>query len=53
MIPNILAERYSSPEMRDIWSPEGKVRFERELWIAVLKGQEELGLRVSPGAVEA
>jgi len=53
MIPNILAERYASEEMQDIWSPTGKVRFERELWIAVLKAQEELGLPVSPGAVAA
>tara|TARA_R100000027_G_scaffold59418_2_gene49746 strand:- start:802 stop:2223 length:1422 start_codon:yes stop_codon:yes gene_type:complete len=53
MIPNILAERYASSEMRDIWSPAGKVRYERELWIAVLKGQKELGLSVSPGAIEA
>lgn len=53
MIPNILAERYASTEMQDIWSPAGKVRFERELWIAVLKGQQELGLAVSPGAIEA
>ncbi|MBC2600699.1 adenylosuccinate lyase [Puniceicoccus vermicola] len=53
MIPNILAERYASSEMRDIWSPSGKVRYERELWIAVLKAQDELGLSVSPGAIEA
>ena len=36
-IPNILAERYASPAMRDIWSARGKVRLEREFWIAVLK----------------
>ncbi len=53
MIPNILAERYASSEMQSIWSPRGKVRFERELWIAVLKAQDELGLPVSPGAIEA
>jgi len=53
MIPNILAERYASPTMREIWSPAGKVRFERELWIAVLKAQADLGLGVSEGAVTA
>lgn len=53
MIPNILAERYASSEMQGIWSPRGKVRYERELWIAVLKAQEDLGLSVSPGAVDA
>ncbi len=52
-VPNILAERYASPAMRSIWSATGKIRFERELWLAVLKAQAELGLTVSPGAIEA
>ncbi len=52
-IPNILAERYSSPAMRSVWSSRGKIRFEREFWIAVLKTQKELGLPVSEGAIEA
>ncbi|MEM0965435.1 MAG: adenylosuccinate lyase [Verrucomicrobiota bacterium] len=53
MIPNILAERYASPAMREIWSPAGKVIFERQLWVAVLRAQKDLGLPVSEGAIEA
>jgi adenylosuccinate lyase len=51
--PNVLSARYASKAMNDIWSPESKVRFERELWIAVLEGQIEMGLDVPPGTVEA
>lgn len=52
-IPNVLAERYASPAMCAIWSGEGKVRLEREYWIAVMKGQQELGLEVPEGVIEA
>ncbi len=51
-IPNVLAERYASPAMCAIWSGEGKVRLEREYWIAVMKGQNELGLEVPNGVIE-
>ncbi len=53
MIPNILAERYASAEMRNIWSPEGRILLERELWIAVMKAQKELGLEIPTEAIEA
>lgn len=53
LIPNVLAERYASPEMAALWSATGKVRLEREFWIAVLKGQRDLGLSVPEGAIEA
>ncbi len=53
MIPNVLAERYASPAIRDIWSPEGKVRLERELWIAVMKAQRDLGLDIPEEAIAA
>ncbi|MFN0027814.1 MAG: adenylosuccinate lyase [Acidimicrobiales bacterium] len=49
---NVLADRYASPEMVAIWSPAAKVRIERELWLAVLAGQQALGLEVPAGAVE-
>lgn len=52
-VPNVLADRYASPEMRKIWSPEGRIRLEREFWIGVLKAQAALGLPVPEGAVEA
>jgi len=53
MLPNVLAERYATEPMRAIWSPEGKVRLERELWIAVMKAQRELGLDVPEDAIAA
>ncbi|OLR90894.1 adenylosuccinate lyase [Actinokineospora bangkokensis] len=51
-IPNVLAERYASTEMATLWSPEEKVRMERELWLAVLTAQADLGIDVPAGAVE-
>ena len=53
MIPNVLAERYASPAICAIWSPEGKIRLERELWIAVMKAQRELGLDIPQEAIAA
>lgn len=52
-IPNVLADRYASAEMRAIWSAEGRVVLERQFWVAVLRGQKELGLEVADGALEA
>ena len=50
-IPNVLANRYASPEMVAIWSPEAKVVAERRLWLAVLRAQAELGVEVPEAAV--
>ncbi|MFF5985597.1 adenylosuccinate lyase [Prauserella flavalba] len=50
-IPNVLAGRYASPELVALWSPDNKVRLERELWLAVLKAQAELGVEVPDGVV--
>jgi adenylosuccinate lyase len=36
-----------------IWSPEHKVRLERQLWIAVLKAQRDLGVETPDGVIEA
>ena len=52
-IPNVLAERYATAPMRALWSPEGKVRLERDYWIAVLKGQRDLGIPLPEGVIEA
>ena len=48
---DVLAARYASPEMRAIWSPEGRIVAERRLWIAVLRAQSGLGLAVDPQAI--
>ncbi len=52
-LPNVLADRYASPEMVAIWAPEAKVVQERRLWLAVLRAQAELGVDVAPGVVSA
>ncbi len=43
-VPNVLATRYASPAMQTIWSPENKIITERQLWIAVLEAQRDLGV---------
>jgi adenylosuccinate lyase len=52
-VPNVLAARYASKELAAIWSPEHKIVLERQLWIAVLKAQRELGIDVPDGVIEA
>ncbi|HKJ90701.1 MAG TPA: adenylosuccinate lyase [Oceanipulchritudo sp.] len=52
-IPNILAQRYASSQIREIWSPSGKIRLEREYWIAVMKAQIDLGMAIPREAIEA
>ncbi len=51
MIPNILASRYASAEMAHLWSPEHKVVLERQLWVAVLTAQRDLGIDVPDDAI--
>lgn len=53
VIPNVLASRYASAELVKLWSPEHKVVLERQLWIAVLKAQRDLGIDVPDGVIEA
>ena len=53
MIADVLAERYASSQMKDIWSAEGKILLERELWIAVMKAQKELGLDIPQEAIDS
>lgn len=53
MIPNVLAERYASPALKEIWSPEGRILLERELWLAVARAQKDLGLDIPQEALEA
>ena len=50
---NVLADRYASAEMVDLWSPEHKIVLERQLWVAVLEAQRRLGVDVPDGVVEA
>ena len=52
-VPNVLAARYASAEMVRLWSPEQKIVLERELWLAVLEAQRELGVAVPDDAIDA
>lgn len=52
-IPNVLAGRYASQSMKDIWSAEGRIVLEREFWIAVMKAQKDLGLDIPQEAIDA
>jgi len=53
VIQNVLAERYASPAISDIWSAEGRIILEREFWIAVMKAQHDLGLDIPADAITA
>lgn len=51
-IPNVLADRYATQEMTDIFSDKGRIIAERGLWIAVMKGQRELGINIPLDDIE-
>ena len=51
-LPNVLALRYASEQMAEIWSPEGKIVAERRLWVAVLRAQVDLGVDVPDGVID-
>jgi adenylosuccinate lyase len=50
-LPNVLAARYASPELVELWSPQHKIIMERKLWLAVLRAQADLGVPVPDEAV--
>jgi adenylosuccinate lyase len=52
VIPNVLADRYASAAMVEVWSPVGKVVQERRLWLAVLRAQADLGVAVPGGVLD-
>lgn len=52
-VANVLAERYASRELCEIWSPAGKIKLERDLWIAVMKVQKSLGIEIPSEAITA
>jgi adenylosuccinate lyase len=49
---NVLSARYATPEMNAIFSEKGKILLERELWIAAMKGQKELGFNIPSEDIE-
>lgn len=52
-LPNVLASRYASPQMVEIWSPEQKLVLERKFWIAVMETQQDLGVEIPDAAIAA
>ena len=52
-ISNVLASRYASVDLATLWSAEHKIVLERQLWIAVLRAQRDLGIDVPDGVIEA
>lgn len=51
--PDVLASRYATSPLVTRWSPEQKVILERKLWVAVLKAQRDLGVRIPKKAIHA
>ncbi|QYM79048.1 adenylosuccinate lyase [Horticoccus luteus] len=52
VISNVLAERYASAAMKNLWSPRGRVGLERDFWIAVMKAQRDLGVPIPADAIK-
>nr|WP_275433307.1 adenylosuccinate lyase [Corynebacterium imitans] len=48
-----MSNRYASPEMAKLWSAEHKIILERQLWIAVMRAQRELGVEIPQEAIDA
>ena len=46
VVRNVLADRYASAEMIEVWSAEAKVVLERQFWIAVMVAQRDAGLEL-------
>jgi adenylosuccinate lyase len=49
---NVLSQRYAGPEINRIFSEEGRILSERELWIAVMKAQKSLGIEIPGETIE-
>lgn len=52
-VSNVLASRYATVSMQELWSNKGRVILERRFWIAVAKAQQELGLDIPQEAIDA
>ena len=47
LTPNVLATRYATKDMVEIFNPKNKIIEERKFWITVLKLQKKAGLPIS------
>lgn len=48
---SVLASRYASSQMREIFAPEAKIIAERKLWLSVARAQAKLGYEISDSAI--
>ena len=48
---SVLASRYASSAMREIFAPEAKIISERKLWLAVARAQSKLGHAISDAVI--
>lgn len=48
---SVLASRYASSVMREIFAPEAKIISERKLWLAVARAQSKLGHSISQDVI--
>ena len=53
IVPDVLADRYASRAMVEIWSPRARIGLEREFWIAVMRAQRALGVAIPSEAIDA
>ena len=53
VVPNVLASRYASEQMRSVWSATDKIIAERRLWLAVLAAQRDLGVDLGSADLDA
>jgi adenylosuccinate lyase len=51
--PDVLAQRYATAPIVNTWSPYYKVILERRLWVAAMKAQRALGVRIPAKAIKA
>ena len=49
---SVLADRYASAAMREIFAPESKIIAERKLWIAVARAQSQLGHEIPESVIK-
>jgi adenylosuccinate lyase len=46
------SQRYSSNEMKYLFSPENKFRTWRRLWVALAEAEKELGIKITKAQID-
>lgn len=52
MIPNILAQRYASKDLVQLFDPVNRIRLERKFWIEVLNLQKKYGFKIDENIIK-